>query len=455
VYEEKLSEMRGKSLLRTVCDRQNPQGRIIVIGGRGLVNFSSNDYLGLASNEEIKEAARVALEKYGVGGGASRLLSGGCEIHAALEDEIARFKGTQGAVLFNSGYAANIGAIPALAPEGSLIFSDELNHASIIDGCRLSRAEVLKYRHNDPDHLEKLLITSGSGCATPRVSGDAIPRVNGGAISGVNGGATTCRSGRATSRIYLDAASGIDVRAAAGADCRAVPRVIGRKVIITESVFSMDGDIALLPEIYALAKRHGAVLYVDEAHATGVMGAGRGALARFGIGADPDVIQMGTLSKAAGSVGGFIAGSEEVIDYLVNTARSLIYSTALPPADAAASLAAMRMIAGRPELILKLTRNAKKCRRLLSRAGFKISTSPLDITPIIPVVFGTVRQTVKAAAFLLERGIYAPAIRPPTVKTPRIRVTVTAAHTDEDIKLLADVLKEAGRAGESKGCKRR
>lgn len=430
VYEEELSEIREKSLFRTVMDRQSSQGRIIVIGGRRLVNFSSNDYLGLVANEAVKEAARIALERYGAGGGASRLLSGGCEIHAALEYEIARFKGTQGAVLFNSGYAANIGAIPALAPEGSAIFSDELNHASIIDGCRLSRAEVFIYRHNDPDHLEKLL-----GGSTPRVNGGSTPCVNGGLA----------------------------------------PGVIKRKVIITESVFSMDGDIALLPEIYELSKRHGAVLYVDEAHATGVLGAGRGiinavrgindadrgingadrgtncvgrgALARFGIGADPDVIQMGTLSKAIGSVGGFIAGTDELIDYLVNTARTFMYSTALPAADAAASLAALRLISKNPELILKLARNAKKCRRLLARAGFKTSASAPDITPIIPVVFGTVKQTVKAAAFLMERGIYAPAIRPPTVKTPRIRITVTAAHTDEDLKSLAEVLKEAVEAG--------
>jgi 8-amino-7-oxononanoate synthase len=390
MYEEKLSEIRGKSLFRSVRDRQSSQGRVVVIGGRRLVNFSSNDYLGLAADEALKGAAREALERYGAGAGASRLLSGGCGIHAALEDEIARFKGAQGAVLFNSGYAANVGAIPALAPEGSAIFSDALNHASIIDGCRLSRAEVFIYRHNDTAHLEKLLLKSGHGGATPGV--------------------------------------------------------IKRKIIISESVFGMDGDIALLPRIYELCKRHGAVLYVDEAHATGVLGAGRGALAHFGIGADPDVVQMGTLSKAAGAVGGFIAGSEEVVEYLVNTARTFIYSTALPAADAAASLAALRLIAAGPELIRKLARNTKKCRGLLKRAGFDVAA---EGTPIIPVVFGTVRQTLKAASALMERGVHAPAIRPPTVKTPRIRVTVTAAHTDEDLKILAEALKEA------KGCKGR
>jgi 8-amino-7-oxononanoate synthase len=383
MFERDIDDLRDKGLLRRISDREAPReggspcsASRIIINGVDYLNFSSNDYLGLASSPVLAEAARQALEKFPFGAGASRLLSGGTEAHRKLEFKIAAFKGTERALFFNSGYHANISMLPALASEGDLIFSDELNHASIVDGCRLSRARKVIYRHKDVEHLSWLLHKeSGS-----------------------------------------------------------------RKLIITDTVFSMDGDIAPINEIVKLCSQiEGALLYLDDAHGTGVLGNGRGALAHFCIKPEPWIIQMGTLSKAIGSFGAFAAGSRDIIDWLTNTARGLIFSTALPSCIAAASIAAIDEIDNNPALVEKLWHNQRRAVEGIKAVGFEIVS---EDTPVIAILVGDIQATLSFADKLKTNGIYAPAIRPPTVKTPRIRVTVSAAHSDEDIGELLTVLQK-------------
>ncbi len=376
MYSNIINTLNKNKLLRTVNDRETSQGRVIKINGRDYINFSSNDYLGFASNKNILNAAKVAIDEYGFGAGASRLLSGGIKLHNLLEKEITLLKGSESALLFNSGYTANIGAIAALTSQEDSIFSDELNHASIIDGCRLSRAKKYIYKHNNPAHLEKLLKS-------------------------------------VTSRV---------------------------KLIITESIFSMDGDIAKLDEINNICIKHKSLFYIDDAHATGVIGKGKGSLEHFGIKANNQIVQMGTFSKALGSFGGFITASNNIVEYLVNSSRSLIYSTALPAPVIAASLSALSHLKKHPELINKLKNNISLCRKYLKESGFYVDKYD---TPIIPILFNSVEDTLKASDYLLENGIFAPAIRPPTVKKPRIRISISADHSEEDIFLLISTIKEA------------
>jgi len=371
--------LRKKGLFRTVADRDGPQGRIISIKGKKLINFSSNDYLGLASHPALAEGAARAARKYGAGAGASRLLSGGSPLHKELEEKIARFitpnNDRKSAILFNSGYHSNLGAIRVLCPENGAIFSDELNHASIIDACRLSKATICIYKHSDPEHLKELLKKSNAE----------------------------------------------------------------RKLIITESVFSMDGDSAPLRELFELAEKYNAFLYVDEAHAVGVFGEGKGLISELKISPAPFLIQMGTFSKALGSYGGFIAADEEVIAYLQNTARTFIFSTALPPAVVGASLAALELLASGAAPVKKLWENRDLLIREMKNLK-KLQLGP-SVSPIIPVLFDSIEEVLKASKTLFESGIYAPAIRPPTVKRPRLRITVTASHTEEDITALVETLK--------------
>jgi 8-amino-7-oxononanoate synthase len=369
MFGKELSELRKKDLLRQVVSRGSSQGPVIIIGGKKYINFSSNDYLGLAGRPELLRAAETAGKKYGFGAGASRLLAGGSSVHDRLEKSVAAFKMTESALLFNSGYTANTAVVPAIAPGGSAIFSDELNHASIIDGCRLSRAKVLVYRHKDTEHLEGLMNKE---------------------------------------------------RAA-------------RKVVVTDSVFSMDGDIAPLPDICTICRRYDAVLYLDEAHATGVLGGGKGSLAHFGLGPEPWIIQMGTFSKALGSFGAFVAGTRDVIRWLTNAARGFIFSTALPAPVAAASITALSLLERRPGLPKRLLANAQKIAGGLKAIGHDPGEAE---TPILAIRQQSVRETLALSAFLWKNGIYAPAIRPPAVKEPRIRVTVTAAHTAGQIQAL-------------------
>ena len=379
MYSLRLQELQRQRLLRAAKDRDLSRGSRIVIEGREYVNFASNDYLGLSGDPALVAAAKEAMEEFGFGSGASRLLSGGTRLHRKLEEEVARFKGAEAALVFNSGYAANCGAIPSLASTQDIIFSDELNHASIVEGCRLSRARTVVYRHGDMSHLESLL----------KHEAERSP-------------------GR------------------------------GRSIFVTDTVFSMDGDIAPLRALWELCGRHDGLLYIDDAHATGVIGSGKGALAHFGISPEPRIIQMGTFSKALGSYGAFVAGSREVIDWLTSTARTFMFSTALPACVVAASLKALGMIGAGHDSLRGLWTNHRRLLQGLSEIGGEISSE----TPIIPLKIGGVGETLAASQQLSEKGLYVPAIRPPTVKEPRLRITVTASHTDEDIDRLVEALKE-------------
>ena len=376
MFLEKLEILKKENLLRYITDRDSAQGPGIVISGKEYINFASNDYLGLAGHTYIKEKAKNAIDFYGFGAGASRLLGGGCALHKELEERTALFKCTEASLVFNSGYAANAGILPSIADKDFTIFSDELNHASIIDGCRLSGAKLYIYRHKDLSHLGELIEKGSSG----------------------------------------------------------------KKLVITDTVFSMDGDIAPLKGIYEICRNNGALLYIDDAHGTGVLGNGKGALSHFQIRPEPWIIQMGTFSKALGSYGAFVAGASAVIQWILNTARSFVFSTALPPCIVAGSLAGLELVEHDSGPLLKLRSNREKLANGLSALGFDIMGSE---TPIIPIKTGTIKDTLRISRRLFEKGIYAPAIRPPTVKTPRIRITVTAAHTDEDIERLIEALKKA------------
>ncbi len=375
IFSEKLKALEKDILLRQIKDREAALLPDIIIDGAGYINFASNDYLGLACAGSLADAAVHAISEFGFGAGASRLLAGGTQIHSTLEKAVAAFKETETALVFNSGYIANISALPSIAGEGDVIFSDELNHASLIDACRLSRAQKVIYRHRDTAHLSMLMQTA---------KGD-------------------------------------------------------KQIVVTDSIFSMDGDIAPLREITALCKDHGALLYLDDAHATGVLGNGRGALAHFGIRPEPWIIQMGTFSKALGSYGAFIAAEKDIIDWLVNTARGFIYSTALPACVAAASLKALQLLQSEPTLISRLWQNRERLFKGLHALGLDTLCSE---TPIIPIVVGDVKKTMDISGALQKRRVYCPAIRPPTVNQPRIRVTVTAAHSEEHIAVLLGALEK-------------
>jgi 8-amino-7-oxononanoate synthase len=376
MFLEKLEILKKENLLRDITDRDSAQGPGIVISGKEYINFASNDYLGLAGHAYIREKARNAIDFYGFGAGASRLLGGGCALHKELEERTALFKGTEAALVFNSGYAANAGILPSIADKDFTIFSDEFNHASIIDGCRLSGAKLYIYRHKDLSHLGELIEKGSSG----------------------------------------------------------------KKLVVTDTVFSMGGDIAPLKGIYEICRNNGALLYIDDAHGTGVLGNGNGALSHFQIRPEPWIIQMGTFSKALGSYGAFVAGTSAVIQWILNTARSFVFSTALPPCIVAGSLAGLELVEHNSGPLFKLRSNREKLANSLSALGFDIMGSE---TPIIPIKTGTIKDTLRISRRLFEKGIYAPAIRPPTVKTPRIRITVTAAHTDEDIEKLIEAIGKA------------
>jgi 8-amino-7-oxononanoate synthase len=376
MFGEEIRNLKKKNLFRELRDRRSSQGPRIVFSGKEYINFSSNDYLGLANHNHVIDRVRKALDEYGFGSGASRLLGGGSELHKELEDRVAKFKTTEAALVFNSGYAANTGIIPSIADEDTTIFSDEFNHASIIDGCRLSGSKTLVYRHRDMMHLEELLRREDSR----------------------------------------------------------------KKLVVTDTVFSMDGDIAPLPGIAGICLNCDAVLYLDEAHATGVIGNGKGALAHFDMKPETWIVQMGTFSKAFGSIGAFLAGSSDVAQWTLNVARSFVYSTALPACIIAGSIAALELIENDPMLIRKLWDNRSMAANALRDRGFDIRGSE---TPIIPVTTGTVEETLRISRHLFEKGIFAPGIRPPTVKEPRIRISITAAHTGEDIERLVEALREA------------
>ena len=376
--EQKLEEIRSRNLYRQLKVVDGEQDATVRLNGREVLNLSSNNYLGLANHPALKEAAREALDRYGCGSGASRLISGNMTAHEELEQRIARFKGTEAALVFNSGYQANVGIIATLMENDDVVLSDQLNHASIIDGCRLSRAAVSVYRHCDMDHLASLL--------------EKAPAT-------------------------------------------------ARKLIATESIFSMDGDIAPLGEIVALAERHGAMVMVDEAHATGVRGPdGAGVVAELGLG-DRVLVQMGTLGKALGAFGAYVAGTAKLKDLLVNRARSFIFTTSLPPVVLAMAAAAVELVKKEPERQCALRRNTQRLRNGLEQLGYAVAGS----TQIIPVMVGEEQPCMRLAARLLEAGFYVQGIRPPTVPpgTSRLRVTTMATHTTEQMDQALDAFKQA------------
>ncbi|MEW5804788.1 MAG: 8-amino-7-oxononanoate synthase [bacterium] len=353
----------------------------ISLNGKEVINFSSNNYLGLASSGFLKQAAMQALTEFGTGAGASRLISGNLTLHDELEKKMADFKKTESALIFNCGYMANCGLLAALCQREDVIFSDRFNHASIVDGILLSRARLARYAHKDMDGLRRLLIRHQS------------------------------------SR--------------------------GKRLIVTDSVFSMDGDLAPLREIAALAREFDASVMVDEAHAAGVLGDnGRGAVELLNLEGEID-IQMGTLGKALGGFGAYVAGDSLLIDFLINRARSFIFTTALPPAVIATALRALDIVQNRPDLRDTLLGQAGWFRKELKDAGFNTLDSE---THIIPILVGENEQAIQFSQNLLDKGIYAPAVRPPTVPrgTARLRISLMATHTLDDLEEALHKIRQVG-----------
>ena len=380
LFAQKISRIRQAGLYRQMKVCHSPQGARVKAGNREVLMLSSNSYLGLCTDTRLKEAARKAVEMYGTGAGGSRLISGTSPIHRELEAQVAFFKGTEDALIFSSGYMANAGVISSVADKNWVIYSDRLNHASIIDGCRLSGAQTVVYEHGDVNDLENKI--------------------------------------------------------------RRYPSKQG--LIVTDALFSVDGDLAPLPALVATARRHGLLLMVDEAHATGVLGKnGGGAAELFGI-KDGIDISTGTFSKALASEGGFVAGSAALIDYLINTARSFIFSTAMPPAGAAVSLAALDIVRTEPQRRSTLMERAAWLRDSLGRAGFDVANHP---TQIVSLILGEPRTATTFSDRLMERGIFVAAIRPPTVPagTSRLRISLMATHTRDDLEFAVSEITAVGR----------
>jgi len=379
---ERLAELEHLGLSRRLRMISGPQGPTVLLDGKPVLLLCSNNYLGLADHPRVREAAAEAAMRWGVGAGASRLVSGSMTIHRRLEERLAAFKGTEACLLFGSGYLANLGVIGALAGREDVIFSDELNHASIVDGCRLSRAEVVVYRHRDIEHLDWSLRRHGERRA--------------------------------------------------------------RRLIVTDSVFSMDGDIAPLAHIAELASIYDAQVIVDEAHATGNVGPdGRGAVAAAGLEGQIDVV-IGTLGKSLGSYGAYACASNEMVQYLINTARSLIFSTAPGPPATAGALAALELLQERPHRVERLRSNARVLRKSLAAEGFPVADSEMHI---VPLIVGEERQAMRLCQEAIEQGVFAQAIRPPTIPpgTARLRLTAMASHTATELRMAAEIFGNAAR----------
>ena len=380
--EKRLDELTAQHLTRYITPLHSGVGPVVEMAGRRILLLASNDYLGLAMHPEVVRYAVEATRRFGAGAGAARLISGSLPPHQELESDLAQFKGAEAALTFSSGYLANIGTIPALIGRDGLILADRLCHASLIDGCRLSAADFRIYRHNDTDHLQSLL---------------------------------------------------------------SAKRKMRRTLIVTDGLFSMDGDLAPLPELCRLARDYEAELYIDDAHGTGVMGPnGRGTAEHFGLDADLS-FQMGTLGKALGSSGAYLAGSSKLINYLINTSRSFIFTTAPSPGSAAAVTAALRVLQREPERRARLWANRDRLFSGLTQLGFRLSPS---VSPIIPILVGNAETAISFAEHLFTEGLYAPAIRPPTVPnaTSRIRVTVTSEHTFNHIDHALTAFQRAGQS---------
>jgi 8-amino-7-oxononanoate synthase len=368
--EAQLDGLESAGLKRHLRTVMSAPDRRIVLDRHEVISLGSNNYLALSTHPKVIAAAVEAEQEYGTGASGSRLMTGNCQLYTALESKIAAAKSTEAAIVFTAGYLANVSTIPVLVGEGDLILSDAINHASIIDGCRLSKATRQIYRHCDVAHLKELLANSAQ---------------------------------------------------------------FKRRLIITDGVFSMDGDIAPLPEICGLAERYDATVMVDDAHSFGVLGeTGGGTIEHFGL-ENRGVIQMGTLSKAIGGLGGYVAGSTALIDFLINRARGFIFTTGLPPATLAGASAAIDVIRSNPELRQRLFSNVLLLKNSLLERGFQLLPSQ---TQILPLILGTADVASRFAEVLLSQGVYAPAIRPPTVPegTSRLRISVIASHTTEDLE---------------------
>jgi glycine C-acetyltransferase len=383
--KEELATLERDGLLLHPRTLEGPQGARARYDGRDVVNLASNNYLGLANHPRLNEAAARAAKEYGAGSGAVRTIAGQMTMHRELEARFAAFKHAEAALMFQSGFTSNAGTVAAILTKDDVIVSDRLNHASIIDGARLSRAEIAVFDHRDAEHADRLLTE-------------------------------TARTGR-------------------------------RQLLITDGVFSMDGDIAPLPDLVEVAERHGAIMMVDDAHASGVLGSGgAGTVDHFGLHGRVD-IQVGTLSKAIGVLGGFIAGPPHLIEWLQNRGRPYLFSTSAPPAVVAACIAALDVLSDEPERLRRLWFNTESFKAGLHELGFDTGGSQ---TPITPVITGDEERTQRFAARLFEEGVFCPAIVFPTVAkgSARVRTIVTADHTPEDLE---EALEVFGRVGAELG----
>ncbi len=370
--------------MRVLDDQQAP---VCHFDGRQVINLASNNYLGLTTHPKLREAALEATRKYGVGSGAVRTIAGTMRIHMLLEERIARFKNVEACVVFQSGFAANAGTVSAILDKNDFIISDELNHASIIDGARLSRAKILVFSHKDLAHAEEQLAS--------------------------------------------------------------VKDQPGHKLLITDGVFSMDGDIGPLPGLCALAEKYGAIMMVDDAHASGVLGRnGRGTIDHFGMHGRVDV-QVGTLSKAIGALGGYVCGSRDLIEFLYHRARPFLFSTSHPPSVAATCIAAFDVLEQEPQLVKTLWDNTRYFKQELSLLGYNIGgrNTPASETPITPIIIGDGRLTMEFSKALFEEGVMGTGIAFPTVPEgkARVRTIVTAAHSPDDLSQALEILKRVGK----------
>ncbi len=380
--DDELAALKEAGLYTYIRTIESPQGAWLTVDGKRVLNFCSNNYLGLANHPRLVEAARKAMEQYGVGPGAVRTIAGTMTLHVELERRLAKFKGVEAAITFQSGFAANLATIPAIVGREDVIFSDQLNHASIIDGCRLSRATIVAYPHNDVDALEDLIKEHG-------------PKYR-------------------------------------------------RKLIVTDGVFSMDGDIAPLPRLAELAKRYGCILMVDDAHGEGVLGrGGRGIVDHFDLHGVVD-IEVGTMSKAFGVMGGVVAGSRRLVEWLRQRGRPFLFSSAMTVPDVAACLAAIDLLEESTELVDRLWDNARYFKAKMQELGFDTGQSE---TPITPIMLGEAPLAQEFSRRLFEEGVFAMAIGYPTVPkgAARIRVMPSAAHTREDLDFAIRAFEKVGR----------
>ncbi|NMH70679.1 glycine C-acetyltransferase [Bacillus sp. RO3] len=384
--QENLEDLKSRGLYNEIDPLQGANGPMITVNGKKLVNLSSNNYLGLATDERLKKVAIEAVKEYGVGAGAVRTINGTLDLHVNLEEKLAKFKGTEAAIAYQSGFNCNMAAISAVMDKNDAILSDELNHASIIDGCRLSKAKIIRFGHSDMEDL------------------------------------------RAKAKEAKESGQ------------------YNKIMIITDGVFSMDGDVCKLPEIVEIAEEFDMMTYVDDAHGSGVLGKGAGTVKHFGL-SDKVDFQMGTLSKAIGVVGGYVAGTQNLIDWLKVRSRPFLFSTSLTPADVTACTEALDLIMNSTELQDNMWENSRYLKEQLSKLGFDIGNSE---TPITPVIIGEEQATQDFSKRLYEEGVYAKSIVFPTVPrgTGRVRNMPSAAHTkdmlDQAIQAYAKVGKEMG-----------